>query len=772
MVDRESSLMWVTVAGVVLAAALVFGLCLSDTLPIGHDVALAAERIFGSGHGVPPVWGALLRLAWTFLPGDPAFRLGIVSALAGVVGAGAITFTVTRAFALVAFPDRCENRFVGPFLLLVGPIAAFLFVSAPAAFVAATHVGPYAVQLALMALAIAFAYASPLDLGEEPSPTRVGAVMTGFVAALAAIEGLPGIIALPFVAARGGFDALARRGQKPSSYVGFFALGLGLAVGAAFALGWTIPATLPELRPSIGWIIGLGVIVVILFGSVRLRGVTVDTFLFFTFMLAVVGAQTWFCAHNYGTGRAADTYVRELVARLDGRRWLVSDGTFDALLRFRLPEGVHLVTYGRAGDRTHGEEIGRWVNEEVPNADDDLLLVADLGPSRFVEVWLSRPEAVTNCVFATAFEPPCDARTSHRVAPLGYCWRVEGADINADHAETAWRAAWAQMEPLLGWEEPAADVIRRRFAVHGNAIGTLLQEAGLRDRAWAVYAFARKKMDGRNLSFLLNMNEMARSGHSGNGLEAIVVAKRVKTELSGVTDLHALRRRLAEDGRLYVPEDVRQRLTEDVRLRRQAFWETPSGRQLRAGLDRLKAAEQLKGAVRTKELDAIAKAVAPVLGERMVAQWVKDLLLGQLALLRGGGYLEEARRHFRAVVERGEGDFHLTFDRLLAADMASSDINTLENDALRVLRREPRHALASALVGSARLVRGENASALRFLRNAERLGLASPAVLNDLALALARVGRRDEARETIRRARRAAPENAHLRATEAEIGKN
>ena len=42
------------------------------------------------------------------------------------------------------------------------------------------------------------------------------------------------------------------------------------------------------------------------------------------------------------------------------------------------------------------------------------------------------------------------------------------------------------------------------------------------------------------------------------------------------------------------------------------------------------------------------------------------------------------------------------------------------------------------------------------------------AVLNDLALA--RVGRRDEARETIRRARTADPGNEHIRATEAEIG--
>ena len=770
MVDRERWLAVVTVAGVALAAGLVYFLLLSDALPFGSDVSLVAERVFGAGRGVPPVWGALVRLSWAALPGGPAFRLGLVSALAGAVGAGAVAFAVRRVFALVTFSDRRENRLAGAFLALAGPVAAFLFASVPAVFAAATHVGPYAVQLALVALAFALVYAAPPDLGEDPPPTRLGAAATGFVAGLAALEGLPGLVALPFVVALGGYDALLRRGQRPSSYVAFFALGLALAVGAAFALGWTVPTAPPELRPSLGWIFGLGVLVAILFGSVRLRGVTVDAFLFLVFALAVGGVQTLFCARDRGTGRAADAYVRELVARLDGRRWLVSDGAFDAIVRFHLPEGVHLVTYGRAGDRSHGEEIGRWVSEEVPDADDDLLLVADLGPSRFVEAWLSRPDAVTNCVFATVFEPPGDARSGRRVAPLGYCWRVEGADVDAVAAEAAWRAAWARMEPLLGRGDPAADLVRRRFAVHGNAVGTLLQEAGLRDRAWAAYAFARREMDGRNLSFLLNMDEMARRGHSGGDPDAAVVAKRVKTELSGVADLHALRRRLAEGGRLYVPEDVRRRLTEDVRARRRAFWETPSGRLLRAGLDRLKAAEGLGGAARARELDAIAKAVAPALGDRTVAAWVKDLFAGQLAQLRGGAHLEEARRRFRAAVERGEGDFHLAFDRLLAVDLALGDGDALEDDALRVLRREPGHALASALAGSARLVRGESASALRFLRSAERLGLASPAVLNDLALALARVGRRDEARETIRRARTAAPGNAHLRATESEIG--
>lgn len=769
MVDRERWLAGVTVAGVSLAAGLVYFFLVSDALPFGPDMALAAEGVFGAGDDVPPVWGALLRLAWAVLPGEPAFRLGVVSALAGAVAVGAVACAVRRAFGrAVAFFGE-DGRLARVFPHLAAVAAAVFVASVSDVFAGATKAGPFAVQLALAGLAAAFACGG--DIVEEPRAAgRIRAAATGLACGLAALEGLPGVVALPFVFALAAFGATRRWALRPTVFVALFALGLALAVGMDALLGWTVPTVLPRVRPGVIWLFLAGVVVSAQCVSVRRRGVTADACAVLVAALAVAGIQARICAQGRGDGRAADAYVRELVDRLDGRRWLVSDGAFDALVRFYLPEGTHLVTYARAGDRTHGEEIGRWVCEEVPDAGDDLLLVADLGPSRFVEAWLARPGAATNCVFATVFEPPGDARSGRRVAPLGFCWRTEPADVDAASAEAAWRAAWARMEPFLGRKDPAADLVRRRFAAHGNAVGSLLQEAGLTNRAWAAYAFARKEMDKRNLSLLLNMDEMARRGLAGGDLVASLVAKVVVTELSDIGDLTVLRRRLAEGGRLFVPEDVRRLLAESVRTRRAAFWATPSGELLRAGLGRLKAAERLEGAARAKELDAIAKAVAPALGDRTVAAWVKDLFRGQLAQLRGRAGLAEAQRRYRAVVDRGEGDFHLAFDRLLAVDLALGDGDALENDALRVLRLDSGHALANALAGSARLVRGESASALRFLRSAERMGLASPAVLNDLALALARSGRREEAREMIRRARAAAPDNAHLRATESEIG--
>lgn len=766
--DRLTAL---TAVGTGLAASLAFYFCLADTLPFGADSAYTAECVFGARRGVPVVWGLLVRLCWTFLHGAPAFRLGVVSALAGGIAAGAVAFSVRRAFMWAVANTRDDSSYSGTFLALVGPVAAFFFASMPEVFTAATHVGPYAVQLALAMLAIALTFGG-IRLSETDVPDKLRTLAVGFVAGLSAVEGTPGLVAFPLVVARTWFDSVKRRQMSPTVVVAWFALGFALAVGLGLLLGWSIPTRLPGVRLSTVWLFLAGAVATLVYGVVRRWSVTGDAFVVLAVTLAIAGVQTSVCVRRSGTGRAADEYVRGLVKEAEGRRWLVSDGVFDALLRFYLPSTTHLVTFGRESDRAHGEEIARWVHEERPEADDDLLLVADLGPSRFVEFWMTRPDAATNCVFATVFEPPAADGQRRSVSPLAFCWRPEAGEVDAASAERRWRDAWSKTAPHLQGRDRAADLIRCRFSAHGNAVGTLLQETGQKERAWATYAFVRKEVDRKNLSLLLNMDEMARRGLAGDDAVAKLVAKEVRTEFSDIKGLHALRNRLAEGGRLFVPQDVRSRLTENVRARQRAFWETPSGQLLRLGLDRLEAVEKLKGKSRLAELDAIAKATRPALDDRAVAAWVKDLFLGQLAQLRGGAGLIEAQRRYQSVVDRGEGDVKLAFNRLLAVDMALGDKDTLENDALRILRREPGHALASALVGSTRLMRGESASALRFLRNAERLGLRSAAVLNDMALALSRLGRHDEALAAARRAVEADPKNPHVRATLDEVSKN
>lgn len=308
----------VTVVGTGLTATLVFFFCLVDALPFGVDSVNAAECIFGSGRGVPPVWGELLRLFWESVDGTPAFRMGLVSALAGGVATGAVAYAVRRAFMLAVSNSKEESPHKDSFLLLVGPVAALFFASIPKVFAAATHVGPYAAQLALAFLAMALTLCGTcLSASEASGRLRTGAI--GFVAGLAAVEGLPGLVALPFVVALVWFNLVKRLRLGPMVVVIRFAFGFALAVGLGLVLGWTWG--LPSVRLSVIWLFLAGVAITAICGAVRRRGVTVDAFVLLAVALSAAGVQMSMCVRNRGAGCAADAYVRGLVPQ-DVRRRL------------------------------------------------------------------------------------------------------------------------------------------------------------------------------------------------------------------------------------------------------------------------------------------------------------------------------------------------------------------------------------------------------------------------------------------------------------------
>jgi tetratricopeptide (TPR) repeat protein len=95
-------------------------------------------------------------------------------------------------------------------------------------------------------------------------------------------------------------------------------------------------------------------------------------------------------------------------------------------------------------------------------------------------------------------------------------------------------------------------------------------------------------------------------------------------------------------------------------------------------------------------------------------------------------------------------------DQLLIVDRRRGEAASLESDALHVLKLQPRHAGASALMGSLRLSQKRYGDAESYLRQSLS---ASPTAgaLNDLAEFLRRAGRLREAEEQARRAVRFAP---------------
>ena len=153
--SRTACLIRIAVIAPVALAAILYTLCLSVYLPLGNDLSLAAECIHGGGNGriLPFVWSAVLRLLHGILPGPEAYRLGIVSALAGIFTVLAVELAVWRFMyraGQVADFDATEGD--SNYRLLpswAAALAGLSVVFSPGMFHAATHVGPFTMQLLL-----------------------------------------------------------------------------------------------------------------------------------------------------------------------------------------------------------------------------------------------------------------------------------------------------------------------------------------------------------------------------------------------------------------------------------------------------------------------------------------------------------------------------------------------------------------------------------------------------------------------------------------------
>ena len=754
---------------VAVATVLYFAL-MSRYLPMGNDLALASECLFGGGNGrvIPFVWGVLLRLSWWLVPGPDAFRLGFASALSGVVAVVGFIYVVSRLLPNVAaFADR-HSRISGVGYWFFPPLATLLgglaFVLSPAFFSVATRVGPMATEIALATLPFVLA-SFVQDVTRTLSRIYV-IVLIGVTAGFAALEGAPGVLVLPVAFMLVWLDVV--RGKlRIANACGYFTIGLALAALVVVGDGLDVP----RVRLSFH----LGYVQVILFAVVP---VLMLCQMVKTRHLVRLPSRLWFfggwlfiCAlmpvwivksRPLGFGKAADAFVEASLASLGDRKWIVSDGAFDDLLMFKKPAAAHLVTYRRELDPKHGRELAAWAKADLA-ADGDLLLAAELGPSEFLDLWMRRGGAVTNCLFVTALEPALP-RSGKGLRPDTYSWGAsfEGTAPDAAEAERRWREAWRSFRPLLSKPgEPGADRLRSWFSTQGNAIGALLQEAGKKASAWAVYDFAIREMDASNLSLLVNADELVRGGFAP-GREGERIAGLLRAEIDGIHTTRQLRYRLSKGGRLYVSEETRGRLAAWRERMRIAARESRLGKGLEDILEKLRSVEALSGDARNRSLSALEARLPQLFGGKPGTAWMRNLLQGEIDRLRGGERLRSAQKRFRKAIRDGEGNVRLAFERLLVIDVKLGDTQDIEYDALLILRRDVTHQLANAMLGSARLEQGDCESAVRFLQRAVSVGIPQPGVQNDLALALSGIGRHREAEALMREVVKAMPGNWHV----------
>lgn len=230
--------------------------------------------------------------------------------------------------------------------------------------------------------------------------------------------------------------------------------------------------------------------------------------------------------HDWRLGQAASVYAHGVVDEAAGRV-IVLNGAADeqiAEVAGTIPDGTALLFDQTASTRTN---LVAWVKSTWPG-ETNLWLTAEVGVDAF-------------------------ARMAVRLFPSRFYLMTGESTTFA-----GWSARWAAAAPYARSRDPFVPVMRRAFAVEGNALGNRLQATGQLTEAWKVYWRIYSEVEPDNSAALVNLGGMLQGGYAAEkGPQAKVeaaLAALVKRTRSGQRPAGV--RRLVEDRRS--PEVRRQ----------------------------------------------------------------------------------------------------------------------------------------------------------------------------------------------------------------------
>lgn len=230
--------------------------------------------------------------------------------------------------------------------------------------------------------------------------------------------------------------------------------------------------------------------------------------------------------HDWRLGQAASVYAHGVVDEAAGRV-IVLNGAADeqiAEVAGTIPDGTALLFDQTASTRAN---LVAWVKSTWPG-ETNLWLTAEVGVDAF-------------------------ARTAVRLFPSRFYLMTGESTTFA-----GWSARWAAAAPYARSRDPFVPVMRRAFAVEGNALGNRLQATGQLAEAWKLYWRIYSEVEPDNSAALVNLGGMLKGGYAAEkGPQAKVeaaLAALVKRTRSGQRPTGV--RRLVEDRRS--PEVRRQ----------------------------------------------------------------------------------------------------------------------------------------------------------------------------------------------------------------------
>ncbi len=253
----------------------------------------------------------------------------------------------------------------------------------------------------------------------------------------------------------------------------------------------------------------------------------------FIILLALIALITPFRSFSYVTPKKsqfADTIAREMVVGMDEHTWMITTGQMDNHLRIQaylLTKKLHLVTLRQTENPEEQRSLQKDIETDATFQDLNrprLLNARSIGTLRFVMEWFSSDTNICRKAMVLG-TPDLWTAAKYRALPHGLTFsgiHSAGA-IDTQKLITASETLADRMAPLLVSKKETASpilvqlsfLLRLRMGFAVNELGTILEDLGQSDHAFAAYQRACQ-IDPENVSALLNAYAMAKGGKVKN----------------------------------------------------------------------------------------------------------------------------------------------------------------------------------------------------------------------------------------------------------------
>lgn len=268
-------------------------------------------------------------------------------------------------------------------------------------------------------------------------------------------------------------------------------------------------------------------------------------------LAAVVALAAIINAFECGGSRGAfaDRCAREILDRLEGRTWFVTDGTLDAhLLIMAKMRGQELNLLCLQHDMSpfYLKSMSKLIDEKQlfdPENMQRMKSTLDLGMLPFIQDWFAMDREIEKKV--AVFGVP-DFWYTAGITPVSEFLfftgsrnidDYKGKPIFDEHMEF-----WKQMDRVLSANRRGSDDPTQRHKAHmrrhmgfvANNLGVLLEDLGKDEEAYTVYTYIRNVIDHDNISALFNRFEMARRGVAAASASKEAIERELKDFISNL----------------------------------------------------------------------------------------------------------------------------------------------------------------------------------------------------------------------------------------------